>query len=67
MSTVFDESGQIAGAIETNTHPYLWLSYVGTGLRVFLAVGLALLAVEWRRASDAAVSPNTSSERTREE
>ena len=66
MRTVFDESGQIAVAIETNTDPYLWLGYVGTGLRVFLAVGLVLLAVEWRRASAVAVSPNNSFERTRE-
>jgi hypothetical protein len=67
MRTVFDESGQIAGAIDTNTDPYLWLSYVGTGLRIFLALGLVMLAAEWRRASAVAVSPNTSFERTRGE
>lgn len=66
MRTVFDESGQIAGAIETNTDPYLLLGYVGTGLRLLLAVGLVMLAFEWRRASAGAVSANKSRERARE-
>lgn len=68
MHTVFDESGQIAGAMknEESTLPFIILGYVGTGLRLVLALGIAMLAYEWRRAIAQAVSPNPSLERTRE-
>jgi hypothetical protein len=68
MRTVFDESGQIAGAIakEESTLPFIILGYVGTGLRFVLALGIAMLAFEWRRGVTTAVSPNTSLERTRD-
>jgi hypothetical protein len=67
MRTVFDESGQIAGAIAKveDTGPHVLLGYLGTGLRLILAFGLILLAFEWRREIARAVSPNTSLERTR--
>jgi hypothetical protein len=67
MRTVFDESGQIAGAIakEQSTLPFIILGYVSTGLRFVLALGIAMLAFEWRRRVSTAVSPYPSLERTR--
>ena len=68
MRTVFDESGQIAGAIakEESTVRFIVLGYVGTGLRLVLALGIAILAFESRREISKAVSANNSVERTRE-
>lgn len=68
MHAVFDESGQIAGAMpnDGSTLPLILLGYAGTALRLILALGIAMLAFEWRREIAQAVSPNTSLGRTRE-
>jgi hypothetical protein len=66
MRTVFDESGQIAGAMGEMGNMHMALGYVGFALNVLLAFGLFLLARDWQGKVAGDVSPNTSLERTRD-
>jgi hypothetical protein len=68
MHAVFDESGQIAGAMPNggSTLPFIFMGYTGTALPLVLALGIAMLAFEWRREIARAVSPESSVEQARE-
>jgi len=67
LHTVFDESGQIAGAMGEAGNAHMALGYVDFGLTVLLALGLFLIVKDLQRKMVGGVSPNKSLERTRAE